>query len=79
MLVNLDQMWNKKSEEKVNKKEGKGEKYLKKVEIECEEVNFKVTKAIHFLSSYTFYFVQLKNTRNLCKYMWQLKYQNNLW
>ena len=53
-------------------------KYLKKREIESEEVNFKVTKAIHFLSSYTFYFVQLKNTRNLCKYMWQLKYQNNL-
>ena len=51
---------------------------LEKREIECEEVNFKVTKAIHFLSSYTFYFVQLKNTRNLCKYMWQLKYQNNL-
>ena len=51
---------------------------LEKREIECEEVNFKVTKAIHFLSSYTFYFVQLKNTRNLCKHMWQLKYQNNL-
>ena len=30
-LVNLDQMWNKKSEEEVNKKEGKGEKYLKKL------------------------------------------------
>ena len=33
---------------------------LQKREIESEEVNFKVTKAIHFLSSYTFYFVQLK-------------------
>ena len=33
---------------------------LEKREIECEEVNFKVTKAIHFLSSYTFYFVLLK-------------------
>ena len=31
--------------------------YQKKREIESEEVNFKVTKAIHFLSSYTFYFV----------------------
>ena len=30
-------------------------KYLKKREIESEEVNFKVTKAIHFLSSYTFF------------------------
>ena len=27
---------------------------LQKREIESEEVNFKVTKAIHFLSSYTF-------------------------
>ena len=26
---------------------------LEKREIECSEVNFKVTKAIHFLSSYT--------------------------
>jgi hypothetical protein len=33
---------------------------LQKREIESEEVNFKVTKAKHFLSSYTFYFVQLK-------------------
>ena len=30
-------------------------KYLKKREIESEEVNFKVTKAIHFLSSCTFF------------------------
>ena len=51
---------------------------LEKREIECEEVNFKVTKAIHFLSSYTFYFVQLKNTKSLCKHKWQLKYYNNL-
>ena len=33
---------------------------LQKREIESEEVNFKVTKAKHFLSSYTFYFFQLK-------------------
>ena len=38
-------------------------KYLKKREIESEVVNFKVTKAIHFLSSYTFYFVQLKTPK----------------